>query len=72
MTRPDYDDLNADTQGKINGAVITFLRDGGHPNLAAATGTLGMEPQELWSMIVIEAGLPDCVPPQMIQVGWNQ
>lgn len=61
-----------DPTSLLSGAVANFLRDGGHNNLAEAMETLGMEPQELWSMIVIEAGLPDCVPPQMIEVGWNE
>ncbi len=72
MARVDYDDLDNRTQGKIGGAVRDFLRDGDHHNLAEAMETLGMEAQELWSMIVTEAGLPDCTMPQMIQTGWNQ
>ncbi len=72
MTRPHYDDLDDRTQGEIGRAVVNFLRDGGHRNLAGAMDTLGMEAQELWSMIVADAGLPDCTPPQMIQVGWKQ
>ncbi len=69
MTRPNYDDLDDETQGKISRAVSNFLLGGGHTNLGEAMETLGMEPQELWSMIVTEAGLPDCVPPVTIQVG---
>ena len=72
MTRPHYDDLDSETQAKIGRAVRDFLRGGDHYNLAEAMETLAMEHQELWSMIVTEAGLPDCAPPLMIQTGWNQ
>ena len=72
MTRPHYDDLDDKTQGEIGHAVVNFLRDGGHRSLAEAMETLGMESQKLWSMTMTDAGLPDCVLPQMIQVGWKQ
>ena len=71
MNRPHYEDLDGETQAKINGAVSTFLRGGGQHSFAEAIDTLGMDPQELWSMIMSEAGLPDCVPPFMVQVGYN-
>ncbi len=72
MARTHYDDLDDRAQGEIRRAVGTFLRDGDHNNLAEAMDALGMEAQELWSMIVTEAGLPDCTPPLMIQTGWKQ
>ena len=72
MTRPHYDDLDDAAQSKVNRAIASFLRDGGHRSLREAVETLGMEKQELFSMIMSEAGLPDCAASFMIQTGWNQ
>ena len=65
----DYDDLDAAAQSKVGGAIKTFLEDGGFRNLGHAMQELGMEPQELWSMNMREADLPDCMMPEMIQIG---
>ena len=55
--------------GPSKPSVKTFLEDGGFRNLGHAMQELGMEPQELWSMIMREADLPDCMMPEMIQIG---
>ena len=69
--RIEYDDLDAAAQAKIAQAVKNFLRDGGYENLLHVMLEFEMQPQELWSMIMRESGLPDCTMPLTIQIGFN-
>ncbi len=61
--RIEYDDLDAAAQAKIAQAVKNFLRDGGYENLLHVMLEFEMQPQELWSMIMRESGLPECTMP---------
>ena len=67
-----FDDIDDDARYRAGVAVREFLQDGGYEHLAAAMDDLDMGAQELRSMIMRDAGLPDCAPPLMIQTGFQQ
>ena len=67
-----FDDLDDEARYNAGTAVREFLQDGGYEHLAAAMEDLGMGAQELWFMIMRDAGLPESVPPFMIQIAYEQ
>ena len=64
-----FDDLPSETQGKGMAAVMKFLKDNGYVNLGEASKALDCPHQMIWDKITAEAGLPECEPPQFIEVG---
>ncbi len=68
----DFEELDAKTQARAASAVKNFLRDGGYKNFLAAIYDLAMEPHDLWSMVMRDAGLPECRPPMIIRTAYQQ
>ena len=64
-----FEDLPDEMQSKGIRAVMEFLTDNGHANLEEAAKVLNCSPQMVWDKIMGAAGLPECEPPEFIEVG---